>query len=133
MYSTTRPYTSSESAKADTPCFLAECSNHVVVRGEVQWMSGDLACVAVPYGTARESRQHWDATLFMPADQAWESPTERHIPVQLIAAQRCINADENTEYLLLRLFLPPIDKTVTQENQPSLNNGLVAGRSFWRR
>ena len=75
-----------------------------MVRGKVRWISDDAAYVLVPYGTAMTSRQQWEATVLDAGEKASDPPKERHLSVQLIAADRCLGTDEETEGLLLRLL-----------------------------
>lgn len=87
------------------PFFLAETSGSVIVRGQAEWVSDDAAYVLVPYGTARSSRQRWEATMF--AGPNPDPSRGCHSPVQLIAADHRLDAHEDTEGLLLR-FLRPV-------------------------
>jgi hypothetical protein len=98
------------------PFYLANRSGDSVVRGKGKWVSEDVAYVLVPFGTATASREEWEATVVGGMEGGQGLPLERHVSVQLIAADHCMNAEEELEGLLLRVrhYEDPVRSRRTQ-------------------
>lgn len=86
------------------PIELSGASGGLRVQGRLQWVTNETAYVLVPFGTAKETSERWEATV--PAsetDTALPAFARRRMTVQLIGADHPLGREAAMEGLLLRI------------------------------
>ena len=86
------------------PIELSGASGGLRVQGRLQWVTNETAYVLVPFGTAKETSERWEATV--PASETDATlPTfaRRRMTVQLIGADHPLGRETEMEGLLLRI------------------------------
>ena len=73
------------------------------VRGQIQWITQSEAYVVVPCGTAREFRQSWDATTWLPSVDNPDQTLSREVHAELVSAEWALGCESESEGLLLHL------------------------------